>query len=100
MIGDFTLDQLRTFIAVVDEGNFSAAGRKLKRVQSAVSHAMAQLEQQLGVKLWDRSSKIPRLTSAGELLLNAARKVSADADALKRTAEGLLGGLEANVSLA
>lgn len=94
-----TLDQLRTFIAVVDEGSFSAAARKLRRVQSAVSHAMATLEAQLGVKVWDRSTKIATLTEEGRALLAAARRVSADADALARIAAGLRGGLEPMVSL-
>jgi len=47
----FTLDQLRALIAVSEEGSFSAAARKLHRVQSAVSTAMANLETQLGVAL-------------------------------------------------
>jgi DNA-binding transcriptional LysR family regulator len=37
MLDAITLDQLRTFIAAVDEGSFSAAGRKLRRAQSVVS---------------------------------------------------------------
>jgi DNA-binding transcriptional LysR family regulator len=49
-----TLDQLRTFIAVVDEGSFSAAGRRLRSAQSVVSQTIAALEAQLGVTLFDR----------------------------------------------
>lgn len=100
MADAITLDQLRTFLAVVDEGSFSAAGRKLRRVQSAVSHAMANLETQLGVRIWDRSTKIPTLTPEGKLLLASARRICADVDALKGVAEGLVGGLEASVGLA
>jgi len=95
-----SLDQLRMFIAVVEEGSFSAAGRKLKRVQSAVSHAMANLEAQLGVTLWDRTNKRPALTPDGELLLSHARRVCAEVDTLKRVAFGLIGGLEASIALA
>jgi DNA-binding transcriptional LysR family regulator len=100
MLDALTLDQLRTFLAVVDEGSFSAAGRKLKRVQSAVSHAMASLEAQLGVRIWDRSSKRPTLSAEGRVLLQGARRVCADVDALKQTAQGLLEGLEPSLSLA
>jgi DNA-binding transcriptional LysR family regulator len=100
MFDAITLDQLRTFLAVVDEGSFSAAGRKLRRVQSAVSHSMAALETQLGVRIWDRSTKIPTLTSEGSTLLTAARRICADVDALKRLAEGLVGGLEPSICLA
>lgn len=97
---DFTLDQLRTLLAVVDEGSFSAAGRKLRRVQSAVSHAMANLESQLGVQLWDRSTKVPSLTAQGKVVLASARRLCAEADELARVAHGLVGGLEAELSLA
>jgi DNA-binding transcriptional LysR family regulator len=100
MLDAITLDQLRTFVAVADEGSFSAAGRRLKRVQSAVSHAMANLESLLGLQLWDRSTKIPTLTEQGEVLLREARRICADVDGLKRVAEGLTGGLEASLSLA
>lgn len=95
-----TLDQLRTFIATAEEGSFSAAGRKLQRVQSAVSYAMANLETQVGVTLWDRSSKIPVLTPQGKVLLASARRICAEVDELKRVAHGLTEGLEAEVSLA
>jgi hypothetical protein len=59
MLDGVTLDQLRTFIAAVDEGSFSAAGRKLRRAQSVVSQTLANLEAQLGVKLFDRSARYP-----------------------------------------
>lgn len=100
MLDAITLDQLRTFIAVVDEGSFSSAGRKLKRVQSAVSHAMANLEAQLGVRIWDRSTKIPTLTDEGSVLLTKARRICADVDDLKRVAESFGSGLEPRVSMA
>lgn len=100
MLDAITLDQLRTFIAIADEGSFSSAGRKLKRVQSAVSHAMANLEAQLGVRIWDRSTKIPTLTEAGSVLLTNARRICSDVDALKRVAESFVSGLEPSVSVA
>lgn len=99
MLDAITLDQLRTFAAVVDEGSFSAAARKLRRVQSAVSHAMASLERQLDVTLWDRSSRVPRLTEEGRVLLGGARRVIEEADALRRTARGLVGGLEPTMAV-
>src|SRR5258708_5227580 len=57
MLDGVSLDQLRTFIAAADEGSFSAAGRRLRRAQSVVSHTLANLEGQLGVKLFDRSAR-------------------------------------------
>lgn len=99
MLDALTLDQLRVFIAVVDEGSFSAAARRLKRVQSAVSHSMANLERQLGVEVFDRSPKVPVLTERGHVLLAAARRVCAAADDLRHIADGMAGGLEPSVSL-
>jgi DNA-binding transcriptional LysR family regulator len=94
-----TLDQLRAFVTVVEEGSFSAAARKLKRVQSAISTAMANLEAQLGVTLWDRRTKIATLTPAGQAVLGSARRVLDEVDGLRRLTTSLVGGLEASVSL-
>lgn len=99
MFDPVTLDQLRAFVTVVEEGNFSAAARKLKRVQSAISTSMANLEDQLGVPLWDRSTKIARLTDEGRAVLAATRRVLAEVDGLKQLTAGLVTGVEASVSL-
>ncbi len=99
MFDPVTLDQLRAFVAVVEEGSFSAAARKLKRVQSAISTAMANLEAQLGVALWDRSTKIATLTDAGQAVLGSARRVLREVDGLRRLTASMVGGLEAAVSL-
>ena len=56
MLDPLTLDQLRVFVAVVEEGSFRAAAKRLGRVQSAVSHAVAGLETELEVALFDRSA--------------------------------------------
>ena len=56
MIEGVTLGQLRAFVAAVDEGSFSAAGRKLARTQSVVTQTIANLERQLGLKLFDRTA--------------------------------------------
>src|SRR5262249_17269822 len=95
----FTLDQLRALIAVSEEGSFSAAARKLQRVQSAISTSMANLETQLGIPLWDRSTKIARLTDQGQAVLAAAGKVCTEVDTLRKLAAGMTVGLEASVSL-
>lgn len=94
-----TLDQLRAFVAVVEEGSFSAAARKLRRVQSAVSTSMANLESHLDVPLWDRRTKVPTLTAQGHAVLGAARRVLLEVEGLTRLASGMAGGLEPSVSL-
>ena len=99
MLDPITLDQLRILAVVVDEGSFSAAARKLQRVQSAVSTAMANLEQQLTIPLWDRSQRTATLTDAGKAVAGAARRVLAEVDALRSLAAGMTVGLEASVSL-
>src|SRR5712692_2480699 len=65
MLESVSLDHLRIFIAAADEGSFSAGGRRLRRAQSVISQTLANLEAQLGVKLFDRSSRSPVLTSQG-----------------------------------
>jgi DNA-binding transcriptional LysR family regulator len=99
MYDPVTLDQLRAFVTVVEQGSFSAAARKLMRVQSAISTAMANLEAQLGVAIWDRTTKIAKLTDAGQAVLASARRVLAEVDGLRRLTAGMVGGLEASVSL-
>jgi DNA-binding transcriptional LysR family regulator len=94
MLDGVSLDQLRTFIAAVDEGSFSAAGRRLRRAQSVVSQTLANLEGQLGVKLFDRSARRPLLTDHGRALLADAREVAGDMDRFKARAKGLARGLE------
>jgi DNA-binding transcriptional LysR family regulator len=100
MLDAITLDQLRTFIAAVDEGSFSAAGRKLRRAQSVVSQTLANLEAQLGVKLFDRSARYPRLTEEGRSLLADARSVADNMDGFKARARAMREGLEPELSVA
>jgi DNA-binding transcriptional LysR family regulator len=100
MLEGITLDQLRTFIAAVDAGSFSAAGRKLRRAQSAVSQTLANLEAQIGVKLFDRSARYPRLTEEGRSLLVDARSVADTVDGFKARARAMREGLEPELSVA
>jgi DNA-binding transcriptional LysR family regulator len=100
MLDGVSLDQLRTFIAAADEKSFSAAGRRLRRAQSVVSQTLANLEGQLGVKLFDRSARLPVLTDQGRALLADARAVAGDVDVLKARAKNLAGGLEPELSVA
>src|SRR5438874_1344747 len=100
MLDAVTLDQLRTFIAAADEGSFSAAGRKLRRAQSVVSQTLANLEAQLGVKLFDRSARYPRLTAEGRSLLADARAAADQVDDFKARARAMREGLEPELAVA
>lgn len=99
MLDGLSLDQLRTFIAAVDEGSFSAAARKLHRAQSAISDLVSNLETQIGVRLFDRSARYPALTPAGAVLLTDARGIVASVDFMKARAKGMSIGVEPELSV-
>lgn len=100
MIGALTLDQLRVLVAIADAGSFSAAGRQLRRVQSAISHSIQTLEETQGLRLFDRSTRTPQLTASGRALVDQARQVLRQADVFERTAQGMAAGLEPELALA
>jgi DNA-binding transcriptional LysR family regulator len=98
--GTPTLDQLRVFLTVVEEGSFAAAARKLGRAPSVVSYSIANLEAQLGVSLFDRdSTRKPQLTEANRTVLSEARTISNCVSGLRAKAKGLLQGIEAEIPL-
>jgi DNA-binding transcriptional LysR family regulator len=80
ILANMDFDQLNTFVAVADLGNFSRAGERVFRSQSAVSAQIRQLEEEYGAKLFDRTKKAARLTPSGELLLEHARRLIAARD--------------------
>ncbi len=94
-----SLDQLRAAAAVMAEGSFSGAARRLGRAQSAISYAVAQLEAQLGLSLFDRSGHKPSVTAEGRALAGEITAILARADGLKARARGLVAGLEAELPL-
>lgn len=100
MIGNLTLDQLRVLITIADVGSFSAAGRQLHRVQSAISQTVAALEESQGVVLFDRSGHRPRLTDVGRVLVDQARRVLATATKFESMAASTRTGLEPELTLA
>ncbi|GBQ71029.1 LysR family transcriptional regulator [Ameyamaea chiangmaiensis NBRC 103196] len=99
MLDGVSLDQLRCFVTAVEEGSFSAAARKLRRSQSVVSEMVGALEAQIGVVLFDRSGRYPRLTAQGTVLLTDARAIVGSVETLKARARGMASGLEAELSV-
>jgi len=99
MLEAVTLDQLRMLIAIADAGSFSAAARRLKRAQSAVSHGIGQLEAALGLQLFDRAARKPRLTEAGQTVLADARSVVARAAELRARARSIAEDMEPDLGL-
>jgi DNA-binding transcriptional LysR family regulator len=69
------LSQLKALVAVAEQGNFSEAALQLQLSQSAVSHAIAALEEELGVVLLVRGRHGARLTPVGELITQHAREM-------------------------
>jgi DNA-binding transcriptional LysR family regulator len=100
LIGSLTLDQLRVLVTISDAGSFSAAGRSLGRVQSAISQAIKTLEEVQGVELFDRTRQRPTLTPVGRVLVDQARTILAGADRFGAIAAGTRMGLEPALALA
>jgi len=95
-----TLDQMKVFLVVAEQGSFSAAARKLHRAQSAVSYAVANLERLLDLTLFDRSTRKPTLTDAGKALMADARTILSQVDQLRARSRLIAGGVEPRVSIA
>ncbi len=82
-------DQLLAFAAVARERGFSRAARRLARTQSAVSQAVARLEEDLGTRLFLRQGRTVELTPAGRLLLDRAGRVLDEMDGARESLQAL-----------
>lgn len=100
MIGGLTLDQLRVLVTIADTGSFSAAGRQLGRVQSAISQTIATLEDMQGVVLFDRTGFRPVLTDTGRALVAEARRVLSGAARFETLAATTREGIEPHLAVA
>ncbi|MGB1239208.1 MAG: LysR family transcriptional regulator [Pseudomonadales bacterium] len=92
---NWNLAQLQAFVATVQQGSFSAAARELKRAQSQVSTAVANLEVDIGFELFDRSGRYPVLSARGERLypqavnlLRQCQQLDGRISSLAKNAEG------------
>ena len=72
----YSPESLQAFVEAAALGSFSAAARRLRKTQSTVSTAIAHLEADLGVSLFDRSGRYPQLTEAGRRCSPMPRKSS------------------------
>lgn len=101
MSTQWNLEQLRLFVSVAQQCSFSAVARDRRKAQSAISGAIALLEADLGVSLFERSSgRQPKLTEAGGALLEEAREVLRQCERLNGRALALVRGEEARLRLA
>ena len=101
MAEQWNLEQLRTFVRVAELRSFSAVAREQRKAQSAISSAVALLETDLGVTLFERSSgRQPKLTQNGSALLEDARELLRQCERLDGRALALMRGQEALLRVA
>src|SRR5918992_845343 len=91
------LRQLRALVQVTHAGTFTRAAEELHLAQSAVSHAVGQLEAELGFQLLRRTRRGVELTEAGAVVFERAREIVASADAIRSDLAALSGLLEGTV---
>src|SRR5210317_263810 len=78
-----TLDGMRTFVAVVSEGSFSRAAERLNMSPQLVSKYVAQLEERLGARLINRSTRRLSITEVGQAYFERCREVLAEFDEME-----------------
>ena len=84
----FDWNQVRAFLATVEEGSFSGAARALKTTQPTIGRQVSDLETTLGVTLFERSVRGPALTSAGAQMLDHVRTMGEAATLISVVADG------------
>lgn len=94
-----TLDQLLAVEAVVTTGTFRAAADRLNKAQSAVSHQVRKLEDELQFEVFSRDNYRPELTPSGEVFFREAVRILHHVRSLQATASGLRGEQEAHVAI-
>lgn len=93
-------DQIIVFLAVTEHGNFSAAAKALRRTQSSVTYAIQKLEADLGLTIFDRSARVPALTTEGRALVPMARRLALEIRTMQQSAESMAQGVERKLLLA
>ena len=94
----YSPEALTAFVESVACGSFSAAARRLRKSQSTISTAIANLEADLGVTLFDRTARQPALTPQGEQVLSYVKAILAASDRLDELAISLSGNTEARLT--
>ncbi|WP_076536479.1 LysR family transcriptional regulator [Shewanella sp. UCD-KL21] len=97
---NWSIEQLQAFVTAVNLGSFSAAARCLGKAQSRISSAIANLEIDLGFKLFDRSGRLPVLTEQGEQMYIEANAVIAQCERLNARAMSVMTDDELSLTIA
>lgn len=93
------LRQLEYFVAVAEEANFTRAAERVRISQSGVSAQIRQLERELGCELFDRSTRVARLTAAGEAALGPARAALEASTRLGQAVDDVSGLIKGRLTL-
>jgi DNA-binding transcriptional LysR family regulator len=93
------LATLRVIVAAAEQGSISAAGDQLGLAVAAASARITALEEALGLRVFERSSRGVRLTPAGHMLVQRARALLSDVDRLAMDLHGYSQGLQGHVRL-
>ncbi|MEO7392913.1 MAG: LysR family transcriptional regulator, partial [Ramlibacter sp.] len=98
------LDDLRVLLAIAETGTLTAAGKRCRLSTAAVSAAIKRLEQALGARLFERTTRSVRPTAEGEVMIDYARRaleLVAEGQALVRAGSlGLAGTIRVTVAAA
>src|SRR6478609_6169690 len=94
------IHQLRYFVAVADEGNFSRAAAKVRVAQPSLSQQIRKLEAEIGQPLFDRLPRSVVLTEAGRCLLEYARQILASIGDARRSVDELKGKIAGDLDVA
>jgi DNA-binding transcriptional LysR family regulator len=97
--GSVELQQMRYVVAVAETNSFTRAAERCLVVQSALSHQIARLERELGVRLFERTSRRVRLTPAGAAFLPAARQCLAAAERAAAEAAAAVGEIRGRLTV-
>lgn len=82
------LHEIEVFVAVADAGSFTKAGTRLRLSPPAVTRAISALEQRLGARVFNRTTRSLAITEVGQRFLESARRVLADLDSAEKEAVG------------
>lgn len=100
MYSPITMDALRVLDAIDRKKSFAAAAEELFRVPSAISYTVNKLEDELGIKLFDRSKQRAVLTPVGQLILEQGRHILRATEELTHLARAAADGWEVELKIA
>ena len=95
----FSFEQLSAFVAVAESGSFSKAAKSIQKDRSTLHQQVGNLEIDLGITLFDRNGKFPKITFEGESLLTQAKHILYQAQLLQNSGDSLADGLEKSLTI-